>query len=221
MNENWKRFYEENYSIKIDPDVFKLVVFHRAMDFFVQAQIGVDSEADPPAGIFIQLPQLPGFFPKEVPPPEIQELNTLVRYKTVQAREAFARKHFMPRVWELKGEEAVTAFKNECAVQAGRTIWPDLDLNLLVKAYRAREKREKDMHDRNAESGELPQLTMRYMLCAMWDGYYSHLASRDEIADSFPKDQLSVTTESINTAIHQLGLPKDPGSFRLDAKCVP
>ncbi|PXA05726.1 hypothetical protein DDZ13_02325 [Coraliomargarita sinensis] len=220
MNKDWEKFYNNNYAIKIDPDVFRLVVFHRAMDFFVQAQIGIDGEGDQRAWIFIQLPQLAGFFPKEIPPPEIEKLNPLVRDETVQAREAFARKHYMPRVWPLKGEDAVTAFKIECTVQTGRTIWPDLDLNLLQKAYRAKEKREKDMLSRNVENNELPQHTMRYMLCAMWDGYYSHMDSRDQIADSFPKHQLSVTTESVNTAIHQLGLPKGPGPFRVNAKCV-
>lgn len=217
---NSKIHYGQLHEVNIDPNEFKLVLFHRAMDFFVQAFVAVDRTVEPIMRIFVELSQLPGFFPCKQENSKISEYTHLLRDETLQARERFARAHFMPKVWKLDGQEAVAAFKIEYTVMARETLWPNLDLNDVVKAHRAKKEREQKMKSRFAEDGELPQLTMRYMLCAMWDGYYSHMSSRDEIVDSFPDDKLCVTTEAVNTAIHDLKLPKGPGRFKVDAQRV-
>ncbi|MDB2681019.1 hypothetical protein N9Z14_00320 [Opitutales bacterium] len=205
--------------IEIDPQTFELKIFHRSMDFFIQAQLAADVSNEGSTKMILPLPQLRGFYPAPKQVSDIGEFTPLLRNETLRAREDFARKHFMPKVWKLTGQEAVNAFKIEYTVIAGQTIWSGLDLKSLFKAYRAKEDRERRMQSEHDAHGLFPQYTMRYMLCSMWDGYFSHLSNKQEIADWFPRN-LKISVEAINTAISQLKLPDGCGDFKITPQMV-
>ena len=132
------------------------------------------------------------------------------RPETRQAREAWMRKHFLPQVWGLRGEEAVSAFRRQYGGISGKPGAVGLRFSEVRSAWDSHRKRAA-RKDEAFDQGTAPPQAFQYILLAAWDYVFSHLSAQ-QIHDFFPFEQWpAVSEDAIYQAVNRYGLPWTPG----------
>lgn len=186
---------------------FDLTVMHQAFSFSLACVYAQRGELIKGSELLIHevpLPEIPAIEGFEKHNPGAYEQ---VREATKKAREHVMFSHFFKDSWNSyrdgDQDEAIRLFKVEwTALQGGATVWPDLDVDELVKRRRAVLKRG------------YRDFRRRYILTALWDGVISHMkpGPRVELMREFA-GEVSDLRRAIDRDITVLKLPKEPGRF--------
>ena len=199
----------------INPDAFELVTTHGPLRF--GAMVIINDRAGE-----LRCPRLPALWTVSGDEnlrvvDENGRPRTPGRPETIQARKQWMRKHFLPKIWGLKGEEAVNAFRKQYGGITGKPQAVGLRFSEVRSAWDAHRKRL-DRRDRSIDQAHAPPQAFQYMLLAMWDYVFSHL-SAPQIHDYFPfKQWPAVSEDAIYQAVNRYDLPWTPGPARIDVK---